>query len=210
MKLQILAIILLFSPLLGRSQNLPACDSVFIDCCTFDISPSNTLSIQVSNYSSNIFSYPGFILFNTNLDTVAFETVNYYGIGWDQTHTLDIIHPFNLPFEGTFALYTGFYESLACTFPVVIQDTALTRVENQEIESLRIFPNPADEKINLTFKNQKSIYKIRIAMLDGSTLKKLDIPANKAVDISDLKPGFYIIYAVNAGGTVFQSKFIKK
>ncbi|MEZ5197354.1 MAG: hypothetical protein R2764_13435 [Bacteroidales bacterium] len=58
------------------------------------------------------------------MDTVAKETVNYYGIGayW-QPHTLELNAPITLPFAGYLELHTGFFSSLACSFPITIADT---------------------------------------------------------------------------------------
>jgi hypothetical protein len=55
------------------------------------IHPDNTniLHLEASNLSDDIFSYPGFVLYNTVGDTIAKETVNYFGIGWNyQSHDL--------------------------------------------------------------------------------------------------------------------------
>jgi hypothetical protein len=125
------------------AQNSPACDSLIIDCCSFNLT-AYTVSLVASNYLSYLFDYPGFILFNNSMDTVAIEEVIYFGIGTGQTHTMDIVHPFNLPFEGILKLYTLFYDTLWCTYQVLIPDTISAEVSNELISSFMIYPNPAE------------------------------------------------------------------
>ncbi len=64
------------------------------------------------------------------MDTIAKETVNYYGIGWNQIHSMNIIKQFDLPFEGILELHTGFYSSQECTFPITIPDTVQTSINS--------------------------------------------------------------------------------
>jgi hypothetical protein len=208
--LKILLLTVLLSPLFLKAQNLPACDSVFIDCCTFTSTSGNTLNIVVSNYSSDIFSYPGFILYTEEMDTVAIETVNYYGIGWDQTHFLNIIHPIDLPFEGILELHTGFYESQVCTFSILIPDTTLTQIENIETGFTRVYPNPAIDFINLEIKEASIIINIFISDVNGSLVKEIAKLQSSAINISDLKTGLYFIRIINEDGKSSQSRFIKK
>lgn len=148
-KLKLITAIILLSASV-QAQNLPACDSLIINCCTFTSNPG-TFTIQVSNYSSVLFDYPGFILFDSNMDTIAIETVNYFGISiGPQPHTLNIVVPLILPFSGFLNLYTGFYDSLACSFPFTIPDT-ITGINNSQINSeIKILPNPASGKVFIT------------------------------------------------------------
>ena len=210
MKLKILLFAILLSPILLKAQNAPACDSVFIDCCTFDSSEENTISILVSNYSSDIFSYPGFILFDNNMDTLAIETVNYYGIGWSQTHILNIVQSFTLPFEGILELHTGFYNSQVCTFPILIPDTTLTQIESSEADLFRVFPNPATDFINLEINQPLTINNIRISDINGRLVKELIKPQSNRINVSDLKTGLYFIHIINLDGKSTQSRFSKK
>jgi hypothetical protein len=210
MKLKSILFILLLSPLFLTAQNLPACDSVFIDCCTFNSPDENTLSILVSNYSSDIFSYPGFILFNESMDTMAIETINYFGIGWSQTHILNIINPFNLPFEGILELHTGFYEMQACTFPITIPDTTLSHINNSEQSVFKIYPNPVTETLTVASLVPYQINQIRITDLNGCIVKKLNNPGTNVIDVADLKAGFYFIHIVENGQDAVQTSFIKQ
>ena len=100
------------------------CDSLEIVSIYYSAFIDTLIEVHVTNSGSEIFSYPGFILFNADGDTIAVEEVNLFGIGTTSIHSLGI-HPdadlTDTDFSGTLELWTGFYDSLACTFPVEVQ-----------------------------------------------------------------------------------------
>jgi hypothetical protein len=157
-------LLLLFSlallPFISEAQNHPACDSLVIQCCTFDTVGTDTLTILVTNYSNTyFFDYPGFLLMNATMDTVyAAETVNYFGIGpTPQPHYLESIQPINLPFAGYLQLYTSFYDTLRCTFPFFIADTVSTGISKTSYNaSMTIYPNPSSGELNLNWSGDAS------------------------------------------------------
>lgn len=70
-----------------------------------------------NSFSDNIFSYPGFILFNMFGEIIALESVEYFGIVDQSTHLLqmeeeDVEITENLSLQ----LYTNFYQELACAW----------------------------------------------------------------------------------------------
>jgi len=209
-KLTLIILAITISPIIVMTQNSPACDSVFIDCCSFNTFTPNTLTVEVSNYSSNIFSYPGFILFNMNMDTMAIETVDYYGIGWEQIHSLNIVHPINLPFDGILELHIGFYESLACTFPISISDTTPTLIDEVNFEGVEIFPNPAIDKLTISSKNLQKINFIQINDLHGRLIYKMDYPVSNTIDVSELNSGVYFMQIIEKNRNILCTKFVKK
>lgn len=115
----ITALAILWLPLQVFSQS--PCDLVYIDDIRYDAFHDSFLVVQVANQSGDIFSYPGFILYQPNGDTLAVETVNFFGIGG--THAAHLrIRPgasaSNEINDGVLELWTGFYDSLACVFSV--------------------------------------------------------------------------------------------
>lgn len=94
------------------------CDS--LDVVSIQYSPFTDTVIVVSVENNNqmeILDYPGFVLLNANADTVAVETVNYFGIGSESIHLLDVragIHDPLSNFEGTLQLYSDFYGTFEC------------------------------------------------------------------------------------------------
>lgn len=72
---------------------------------------------QNNGTSGEIFDYPNFILFDDLGDTLAKETVNFFGIGVDSWHALRVLPGVAIPstvFDGRLELWTGFTQNLAC------------------------------------------------------------------------------------------------
>lgn len=208
-------LIVLF-PIILQAQNVPACDSLSVNCCTFNINGNNTISLQASNYSTNIFPYPGFILFSENMDTVAMETVFYFGIGpnW-QPHTLELKNEILLPFEGYIELHTGFFSSLACTFPITINDTNTVKIANHKPEyQINLFPNPSKGFVNIVFPNKASIITNTIKVFNqaGTEVYNQEISSNCAqIACTNWKTGIYHLIIIDPNGNmVAREKMILK
>ena len=76
------------------------CDSVQISSIELS-SNSSAVEVWVKNTNLDYIAYPGFIMFDSNGDTLALESIFYFGIGWNyQVHHLDILNPINLPLSG--------------------------------------------------------------------------------------------------------------
>ncbi len=94
------------------------CDS--LDFMSIQYSPftDTVIYVHVQNNNQNeIFDYPGFVLLDANDDTVALEMVNYFGIGQESVHPLNVrpgVHDPSDNFEGTLHLYSGFYDTFEC------------------------------------------------------------------------------------------------
>jgi hypothetical protein len=113
----ITALAICWLPLQVFSQS--PCDLVYIDDICYDAFNDSFLIVQVTNNSGDIFSYPGFILYHPNGDTLAVETVNFFGIGGTHAAALRIVsNTANEIDDGVLELWTGFYDSLACVFSV--------------------------------------------------------------------------------------------
>lgn len=197
MKIFILLAGILFLSFCSKAQNLPSCDSLIINCCTFDTLGTNTLTIYASNYSSYLFDYPGFVLFDTLMDTIAKETVAYFGIGsGPQPHTMDIIAPLTLPFSGSLNLYTLFYSSFACSFPFTIPDTTLGIKETDHNSEVGIFPNPSPDKVTITVDDIKEskIWSLVIVDVLGKELKRQQFDRSPLqLTLDKINPGIYFL-----------------
>lgn len=187
----------LLLPLFSHAQNLPACDSLVINCCAFDSLGANSLTIFVSNPSSELFDYPGFVLLDTEMDTIAKETVNYFGIGTGfQPHTMNIISPLNLPFTGYLNLYTLFYQEFACSFPFMIADTVTTVTEIKPAGSVMVFPNPCTNELHVERSASSSHEEVLLTISDVTgkevlTADKQPLPAT--LSLNGVAPGLYIL-----------------
>jgi hypothetical protein len=209
MKALTLFLIIFLLPVMSLPQNIPACDSLVIECCPFEVD-QNTVTLIASNYSSYLFDYPGFILFNSDMDTVAIETVNYFGISTNQPHWLNIIHPFELPFDGILELYVLFYDSLTCTFEITIPDTVTSSVKDSRLTDLRIFPNPVTDQLNIAFSSSEPVADIDMRIVNLLSQEKLkhrltasgmQIPARMIGE-----PGLYFIQITDALGHILETR----
>ncbi len=99
----------------SRAQT--ACDSLDIKV-SYAAFHDSLVSVSVTNSSSGFFSYPAFVLYNGNGDTVAKEDPNLFGIGPASSHILNLYTgmPQNNSFNGTLELYTNFFDSLNCSY----------------------------------------------------------------------------------------------
>ena len=172
------------------------------------------MTIQVSNSSSYLFIYPGFVLFSTAMDTIAKETVTYFGIGSAaQPHTLNILLPLVLPFTGYLNLYTNFYSSFACSFPFTISDTVSSAVSHAaNIQRISVFPNPAAAVLKIrsdeTGIDRTEIYDVlgkRILSFTSSVISSQEI----TIDVSELNSGIYFSKSFS-GQKILFVKFVKQ
>ena len=97
-----------------------ACDSLVINSISWDPFSDTAVVVSVSNNSTTLFDYPGFALFDDQGDTLAKETVNYFGIGQGPQNHYLIVQPGAIiptgQFTSSLELWTLFYQSLSCTW----------------------------------------------------------------------------------------------
>jgi hypothetical protein len=104
---------------------LSSCVSLAQDPCndlnflriSYSAFTDTVIIVHVENNSSELFDYPGFVILDANDDTVAVEMVNYFGIGEESVHALNVRPGMHDPldnFMGTLQLYSGFYDTFEC------------------------------------------------------------------------------------------------
>ena len=97
------------------------CSGVTITSVQYHPFTDTAIVVQLQNGGPGFFSYPGIVLINNNGDTLAKEDVNLFGIGTESTHILTVspgvADPLDI-FIGELELHTGFYDSLACSWPL--------------------------------------------------------------------------------------------
>lgn len=98
------------------------CQDVAITDVRYSAFDQNTIMVYCQNNSeTEIFSYPGFVLRNAQNDSVAGEVVNFFGLAGEHVSPLGVAPgqaTVTGNFTGTLELWTGFYETLACTFNI--------------------------------------------------------------------------------------------
>ena len=180
-----------------------SCDSVQIS--SIQLSTVNpTIEVVVKNTNIDIISYPGFIMFNSNGDTLAKESVNYFGIGWTyQLHELNIINPINLPLNGYLELHSLFYDTLVCTFPYTLDTTLNSGIIIAN--NINVFPNPSTDDITIIVNNFNGNIQTEVYNLMGNILQKTN---ETAISLRDYARGIYIL-KVAYGDRVEEIKVIK-
>lgn len=97
------------------------CDGIEFQSISYNAFTDTAVIVHVTNNGPELFSYPGFILINNQGDTFAMEMVNFFGIGQESIHSLEIRPGVMEPeevFNGVLELHTGFYDSLWCSWPI--------------------------------------------------------------------------------------------
>jgi hypothetical protein len=193
-------------PLVSFSQTNPECDSLVIECCFYNPQNPDTITLNVTNNSGYIFPYPGFIIFNTNMDTIAKENVNYFGIAnAPQQHVLTVVNSFSLPFVGTLQLYTGFYDSLHCSFPIIITDTVTGIQPVHKLNGVSLFPNPASEYVNISVEGDYAPCQYTLMDVCGRLILSGRLTSTQSrIEIADLKKGIYFIQLSNGSGELMK------
>src|SRR6185436_14684371 len=202
MKKRILLSGFIFLSVLAKAQNISQCDSLIINCCDFDTAGANTLTLYVANPSSVLFDYPGFALLDSNLDTIAKETVNYFGIGtYPQAHTMDIVAPLTLPFAGYLDLYVLFYDTLACRFAFTIADTVTGMPPGlQKSYGIKIFPNPAVAEINIRMDGfSPQHFSMTMRNILGEEIRSTSFESlQSSFDLTGINAGIYFLRITDA------------
>ncbi len=96
-----------------------ACDSLIIASVSWAPFSDTALLVHVFNPTTTLFDYPSFVLLADNGDTLAKETVNFFGIAQESWHLLTIHPGAIIPdglFDGTLQLWSQFYQQLGCSW----------------------------------------------------------------------------------------------
>jgi hypothetical protein len=110
---------LLFTVFACSAYAQSPCDSLHVLSLNYDPMHPDSVHVIVKNESSIIFGYPSFAILNANEDTMALESVAYFGIGnYPQSHIMKVEQPFigNQINGGKLILMGGFGDTAACIF----------------------------------------------------------------------------------------------
>lgn len=100
------------------------CDDLELVSVQWAAFSDTAVMVHVQNSSSELFSYPSFILFNEQGDTLASEAVDLFGISGDSWHVLRVRPGTTVPgvpFSGRLELWTDFTTDLACSWTSTIE-----------------------------------------------------------------------------------------
>jgi len=101
---------------------------------------------------------------------------------------------------------TGYYGS---TRSNIVNSNLINSINSFSFEGIEIYPNPADERLYIK-SNTTANYDMEILSFDGKLqLKIQNVVDYKGIDISNLKPGFYLI-RISDNQKSMNMKLIKK
>jgi hypothetical protein len=107
-------IIFLLSPCFAIGQ----CEYLSILSVNVNAFDEGRLTIHAQNIGEDIFSYPGFRIYNEDDELIAQENVEFFGISSDSYHNINHMLPMVIPdyaYDLRIELWTNFYSDLACT-----------------------------------------------------------------------------------------------
>lgn len=97
--------------------------------------------------------------------------------------------------------------SLAMMYEVLCNPA--TGLEEQAGSGMAIYPNPASNKINISFDEPRIWQEIKVLNALGQEVKKINVGESKVViSLDDLEKGFYLIQASSQTGDVMEKKFL--
>lgn len=94
------------------------CNDVFPASISFSPFDSSLIEVRMVNNGPIGWSYPSLVLYNVN-DSMAWAPADYFALAGDQVFTLQTIDGAQIPtgpFYGKLELWTGFNDSLRCTW----------------------------------------------------------------------------------------------
>ncbi|MBQ4009360.1 MAG: T9SS type A sorting domain-containing protein, partial [Bacteroidales bacterium] len=84
-----------------------------------------------------------------------------------------------------------------------------TGIEGNTAFEINLFPNPANDILNIT--SSETISEIEIVNTLGQVVKRIEVNSDNAVcDVEELKAGVYVVRIRTASATLSQRKFIKE
>jgi hypothetical protein len=86
-------------------------------------------------------------------------------------------------------------------------------IDNQNASVFQLFPNPAEDNVQITFSDAKTGYTIQLYDLNGKRLSAREIPSgtpNVNFSLETFAPGMYMMEAISEDGVRSVKKFIRK
>lgn len=114
------------SPYIIVDNSFTNCD--FIDLISIELHDevNNALLLNVFSDTPDQLSYPSFYLLNADGDTLAYESVNYYGLFGQSSHTLEIVsNPAEWPDDLLLVLFSGYENNIECIFNITLDQINL-------------------------------------------------------------------------------------
>ncbi len=142
------------------------------------------------------------------MDAIGLE--HCFEVYWLQGHVPSATQP--AYYDTTLSLMSNFLSHYVC--PQYELDcnyrTVNIGVEELNPSALEIFPNPAQEKVQINLSQFVGTSKLRLFNAEGKMILEKNISGNYVLDISELTNGVYSIQCVHPKGTLVQKLIVQK
>lgn len=213
MKKNILLLCLLLMGIKISQAQVFSCSSLCIQSITIDTA-NNELDVAVINAGTEQVNYPVIVVVDTAGDTIANINADFFlfaQLGNDTvTHelptTLDSL-PSN--FTGTVYVTDAIYDT-TCSYSYPMNCSTLSIAENNNLNNISIYPNPANDYtiINFGESDQEKI----IILYDVTGRELIKINTNNStiqIDRTDLQSGVYFIRMLVENNTITRKIIFK-
>tara|TARA_B100001093_G_C26839401_1_gene1019855 strand:+ start:1259 stop:2833 length:1575 start_codon:yes stop_codon:yes gene_type:complete len=121
------------------------CDLVTINSIELHDEINNALLLNVYSDTPYSFPYPSFYLLNDFGDTLAYETVNYYGLSGESSHILQIVNnTFEWENELNLQLFSNFQETTECIFQTNLNQINFNGCSDSSAYNFNIYSQSED------------------------------------------------------------------
>jgi hypothetical protein len=165
-------------------------------------------------------SINGFVAFK--LDTPVYLNAGTFYVGWQQIDNVNmqIGLDVNNSAKSKIHIYASgnWFASVVEAAPMIrpvigkavnFINTAVHE-KNKNVQHFFIYPNPANDYLNIAFSMGQSATSAQVFDLNGMLIKELPLAANSRLNISDLTAGVYIINLTDNKGTIYKpQRFIR-
>lgn len=109
-----------------------------------------------------------------------------------------------LSFDGNTSSFDFKFDSFRVRATATENLLGVNDIDNTLAESIKLYPNPANDVINLSVANRLNLTKLEIVDMNGRVIKSLSIGnvTKKEINISELNSGLYLINIYSTDGKV--------
>lgn len=139
------------------------------------------------------------------------ETLSHLPLGYDVNNSSKIYNFYKSPQDNQWI--PSDFEGSIIFNPIVgkkLDDEFITPVQTPETEYLKLYPNPATDRIRLDGFNSTKHYKARIYSIEGRVVKELLLTGDGSINVKSLIQGYYIVEFYDQSNLISgRARFIK-
>lgn len=176
------------------------CDSISISC----LPPPACMA----EFTTNTAGCPEIAFFDLSKD----KGINFWNWDFGDGNTSNLQNPSNTYANGgnyqvCLTINTDSCSSTTCQ----IVNVACLSLADEEAIEIKIYPNPAQDILNLSISQELKDAEVKIYSIQGQLMltENISVVNQKAINISDLPAGMFIIEIEEAGSVFARQQFIK-